>query len=393
MNNWDSSDELEIIDIDNMEDAETHEVLSETGAMYTRPLGLKPGWSEAYDPVIDEQHRAEEEPPRARFRISPHILILVAILIILAVAIARFLIWNRGVETQSDGSGDDKFLVEVNDNMVLLSESKLEGHKDDGKTTVLCLGNAPFSDDTSEKGLAGQIARIGNVTTINASFPNSQVTCLNPKYDPSDMKGMDDIFNLFYVSYAISLGDYTSLETVAGAHPDDPRYAASVEALRNTDFNKVDIIAIMYDAVDYQNDMPIVNEGYEDELTTYVGSLKNACKLIQERYPFIRIVFMSPTYMLYEDEDGDFLNGRTTDIGNGTLIQYWQWAFDTCGSQSVSFLDNYYGSVNDDNYEKYLKDNVHLNEDGFIKVADHFVYKVIQEEYAEYDANRLMVEQ
>ena len=182
-----------------------------------------------------------------------------------------------------------------------------------------------------------------------------------------------------------------SLETVATLHPDDERYTASIETLKSLDMESVDIIAVMYDSTDYENGMPIANLQYEDELTTYTGAMRNAFKLIQEAYPYIRIVFLSPTYMLHENEDGSVSDGRTTDLGNGTLIQYWQWAFDTCAECSVSFLDNYYGSVNDSNYTEYLSDHMHLNEAGRTKVADHFVYKVLMEEYSEYDANALAV--
>ena len=68
--------------------------------------------------------------------------------------------------------------------------------------------------------------------------------------------------------------------------------------------NKVDVIAIMYDASDYQNRRPVYNEGNQDELVTYVGSLRSSFKLLQEKYPWVRIVFMSPTYMLHKEENG-----------------------------------------------------------------------------------------
>lgn len=199
---------------------------------------------------------------------------------------------------------------------------------------------------------------------------------------------MDDIFNLFYVSYAISIGDFSSLETVASAHTEDSAYQQSVDALKNTDFSKVDVIAIMYDGTDYINGMAMQNPDVPDELTTYVGSLSNSFKLLQDKYPYIRIVFMSPYYAEY-----DGVSSRTTDLGNGTIVNYFQWAYDTCGSSSVSFLDNYYGSVNENNYKDYLSDDVHLNAAGCTKVADHFVYKVIQDNYAEYNVSSMAVAQ
>ena len=38
-----------------------------------------------------------------------------------------------------------------------------------------------------------------------------------------------------------------------------------------------------------------------------------------------------------------------------------------CG---VSFIDNYYGTINEDNYKEYMRDYFHLNEKGREKVAD-----------------------
>ena len=328
----------------------------------------------------------EEEPERAK-RLPLHLILPILIAAVLVIAIVRFFVWSKGSDLNIDKTGsEDRFNIEVNDNMVYLPDSKLEGHEDDGVTTILCLGNEPFSEDTSDSGLAAQIAELGDCNVINAAFPDSQVTCENAVYSTENLDSMDDIFNLFYVSYAISIGDFSSLKTVASVHTEDPAYMNSVEALESTDFDKVDIIAVMYDGIDYINGMAMQNPDVPDELTTYVGSLINSFKLLQEKYPYIRIVFLSPYYAEY---DGS--SSRTTDLGNGTIVNYFQWAYDTCGSCSVSFLDNYYGSVNETNYKEYLSDGIHLNAEGRTKVADHFVYKVLQDNYDEYNAQTLSV--
>lgn len=333
------------------------------------------------------QHGQHEEEPERAKRLPLHLILPILIAAVLVIAIVRFFIWSKGSDLNIDRTGsEDRFNIEVNDNMVYLPESKLEGHEDDGVTTILCLGNEPFSEDTSDSGLAAQIAELGDCNVINAAFPDSQVTCENAVYSTENLESMDDIFNLFYVSYAISIGDFSSLKTVASVHTEDPAYMNSVEALESTDFDKVDIIAVMYDGIDYINGMAMQNPDVPDELTTYVGSLINSFKLLQEKYPYIRIVFLSPYYAEY---DGS--SSRTTDLGNGTIVNYFQWAYDTCGSCSVSFLDNYYGSVNETNYKKYLSDDIHLNAEGRTKVADHFVYKVLQDNYDEYNAQTLSV--
>ncbi len=328
-----------------------------------------------------------ETESSGRRRLPLHLILPIVIVAVLVIAVVRFMVWSKGTDLHIDSSGNaDRFNIEVNDNMVYLPDSKLEGHEDDGVTTILCLGNEPFSEDTSDTGLAGQIASLGNCNVINAAFPDSQVTCENAAYSTDSLDSMDDIFNLFYVSYAISIGDFSSLKTVASVHTEDPTYERSVEALENTDFSKVDMIAIMYDGIDYINGMAMQNPDVPDELTTYVGSLINSFQLIQEKYPYIRIVFLSPYYAEY-----DGASSRTTDLGNGTIVNYFQWAYDTCGDCSVSFLDNYYGSINETNYKDYLSDGIHLNAAGRTKVADHFVYKVLQDNYAEYNAQTLSV--
>ena len=333
-----------------------------------------------YDDYGDDDRSANG----SRRGIPIHLILPIVIAIVLIIAVVRLVIWNRGTTIDTTTS-ENSFNVEVNDSMVLLSSSDLEGAADDGVTTILCLGNEPFSADTSASGLAGQIAALGDVEVINAAFPDSQVTCENETYTVDTLDDMDDIFNLFYVAYAISIDDYSSLATVASAHSDET-YADAVEALQNTDFSAVDIIAIQYDGIDYINGMAMYNEDVPTELTTYVGSLTNSFALLRAAYPHIRIVFMSPWYAEY-----DGASSRTTDLGNGTIVDYFQWAYDTCGSDGISFLDNYYGSINENNFEEYLSDGVNLNEDGCTKIADHFVYKVIQGSYAEYNVDAMAV--
>lgn len=342
------------------------------------------------------RHNDDRESLQERFRDPAfwvHILLPAAIVAIALFAFIRYQIWARGEKIVIDQDNESRFSIEVNDNMVLLPESRLEGHEDDGVTTILCLGDAPFSDAAGENGLAGQISALSGATTINAAFPDSQVACFNKAYKTDTQHDMDDIFNLFYVSYAISIGDYTAMENVAKTHTDNDQFLQSVTALENTDFSKVDIIAIMYDGIDYENSSPLTNPalGLTEQLETYQGAMSNAFQALQNKYPYIRIVFLSPTYMLREDENGELQDARTDNFGNGTLIQYWQYAYDTCGDNGVSFLDNYYGSINENNYTEYLSDNIHLNDAGRTKVADHFVYKVINNEYAEYDAGSLAV--
>ncbi|WP_130838556.1 SGNH/GDSL hydrolase family protein [Lachnoclostridium sp. Marseille-P6806] len=335
---------------------------------------------------------------RTRRPLSLNLLLLAAILIIAGTAVLRLVIWNRGTGMKPAEASATAFDVEVQDVIIALDPAKREGHRDDGRTVVLFLGGNPVCDETGKTGITAKVVAlaetgtveatgstveaVGTVEAFSAGFPSSRVACVNALYDVS---AVDDVFNMYYVANAIHLGDYTALDNAAALHPEDSRFAESVNTLKNTDFDAVDIIAFMYDAQDYFTGSPVMNENDEDDIQTYTGAMKRALELIQEKYPHIRLVFLSPTYAEYIDGSGSVHSGDTFDLGNGALPTYWAKAIDVCTAVGVSFIDNYYGTVNQSNYPDCLSDNVHLNEKGRALVADHFVTKIIRGDYSEYD--------
>ena len=44
-----------------------------------------------------------------------------------------------------------------------------------------------------------------------------------------------------------------------------------------------------------------------------------------------------------------------------------------CGQMQITFVDNIYGTFNENNASDYLSDNLHLNAEGRRKVAEHLV--------------------
>ena len=336
----------------------------------------------------EQQRRSFDDGIRVKgFHMNLHVIMVLLIAALLAGAVISLLLWNRGTLTVWDREDTStKFDVEVQDVIFPLNPALLEGHEDDGVTTILFLGNDPLSDDRTETGLAEQIAIKGDVVAINASFPSSRVACENLLYDTSTQEGIDDAFNLYYVCSAIARQDFVAMENIA-PFKNDPSLTAGLENLKNTDMDKVDMIVIMYDAIDYLEKRPVDNFNNDIDLQTYTGALKSSIELIKETYPYIRIVFLSPTFAFYVDENDKFQSGASTDLGNGAIPTYWVRAIDVCSSEGISFIDNYYGSINGDNYLKFMRDAVHLNEAGRRQIAEHFVAKILKNQYAEFDVS------
>ena len=298
---------------------------------------------------------------KSKSKVNGHIILLAAILVLAATAIIKLIIWNIGTKSDYDPENiAEGYDVEALDTIIPLSESKLEGHVDDGVTTILCLGNNPLTDETGSNGFISLLSSKTGAVVYNGGFPESTIGAKYAVYSESYPK---DNFNLPYVAQSICSRDFSRLESAAMAEQ-DKIYQESVETLKNIDYGKLDMIAIIYDGRDYLECIPSDNPNDPHELSTYTGGLRTAIENIQNTYPYIRIVVMSHTFAQSIDANGNYQNGGSTDLGNGALPHYLLKEIDVAISCGVSIIDNFYGTINEDNYHDYMSDYIHLNDAG-----------------------------
>ena len=122
----------------------------------------------------------------------------------------------------------------------------------------------------------------------------------------------------------------------------------------------------------YDKSSYIYNPLDEDDVTTYCGALSASVKLIQERYPYIRIVVISPP-ACGKTIDDYYVDATQIDLANGTLNDYIGNEVAVCATRGISFIDIYFGVINVDTRDKYLNDDYHINEEGAKAVAARFV--------------------
>lgn len=317
-----------------------------------------------------ESNDAEAQTPERHFHINIHIIILGAIVLIVGFSAYRLYKWNQGVPSDYDPDYQTTdFDIEAMDSIIPLAPDKLEGHEDDGMTTILCLGDDPFSLNQGEGGLAEQIALKTGATVYNGSFTGTTMASQNPSYQ--DWYFLD-AFSFSFVAQSLASGDFDTMKQAA-AYSYDEAFPRTTEMLASLDMNSIDIICIMYDGSDYINKRPCDDPNAPYDIITYTGALRAGVTAIQEAYPHIRIVVMSHTFCHTINEEGNFENGDRIDLGNGTLSHYLQKELDACMDCGVSLIDNFYGSVNEDNYLDYMTDYIHLNDDARELLADRFV--------------------
>ena len=312
---------------------------------------------------MEDEDYDEEEEKRARgFKLpNIHVIILSLIALLLIVSVVKLVLWNKGIKIDIDPNEDtSQFDVEVLDSIIPMEASKLEGHADDGVNTILCLGDNPFSDRGQEGSVCELMASMTGSQVYNGAFPSSLLTARFEEYNPDFTR---DNYSLYYVAKAITTNDYSNLD-YAVSFEEDPAYIDALESLKAVDYDNLDTIVIMYDAIDYVEGSIAENPENPYQICSYTGALRSAIEMIQETYPYVRIYVMSHYFCHAIGEDGNFQNGGTTDLGNGTLTHYLQKEIEVCMDCGVSFIDNFYGSINEDNYLEYMTDYIHLNDDG-----------------------------
>ena len=325
--------------------------------------------------VLYKMSRRDENDQR-QIPMWVHIALAVIIVGVLAFSAFKLWKWNMGT-AKTEGVTGESYEIEVLDQIFLLPEDKKAGHEDDGTETILFLGNDALTYDTSKTGVTANVqSLIPGSNCINAGFPASTVALKNATY--TDDYGLD-AFSFYNVAKCIYDEDFDQLIEKATLFPDS-QYDKSAEALKALDFNTVDTLVIFYNAQDYLSLRIGMNPDDDSDPVTYSGALNAGIKLIQEKYPVIRIVCMSFPMCYAYDSSGQLVSGDRFDFGNGKLTTYLQFMIDVSGATGVSFVDNYYGTIDEDNSSSWLLDNVHVNADCNAYMAEHFV-RVIYPEY------------
>lgn len=329
----------------------------------------------------DNRRRARDLTKKPfRLHISIHVVLLAVTLLFVAGIVYKFM--NFGVpvdldEIFKDGPGtyDDTFdtilpLIDQDGNPVYAEYG--EG------SNILLFGNAPFADDRDSKdGLANMIREETGANVINCSISGSylatELTELNAQECPWD------IFNFYWLcTIAIHRNPGIPEQFLAGMEilgDSAPPEAMEVfNTLQEIDLDTIDVIVVMYDASDYLAGHEMYNDADSTDLTQFTGNTEAGIELLRFHYPNIRLIILSPTYAYGLDENGNYVSSDIQRYGQDVLSTYVIKQYASCASRSVTFVDNLYGTITEDNAKEYLTDHLHLNQKGRKKVAERLLY-------------------
>lgn len=142
------------------------------------------------------------------------------------------------------------------------------------------------------------------------------------------------------------------------------------------DFSKTKVLIIEHGTNDYNAARGLDNPEDKYDITTFGGALRSSLKLLQEKYPDMQIVLLSPLYCEFPELNGQ--PGYLTDFGQGVLDDYVSLEQAIAEEFGVPFIDAYHNSgIWEPNAEEYLADGLHLTDEGTILLSE-FVAKELQ---------------
>lgn len=374
--------DIEIVDLENetMQDTDSGKSAHKSNKKQTSDVSPKADEYDDFSEEYEEEDYPEEDkapaPAGIRRFLNVHVFFALVMIIVIGLVAYRFTHWGQRV-SQSDifkdgqGSYNDSWdsilpLTDENGQMVITDASN-----------IVLFGNAPFADDRdSSDSLANLIAKETGANIYNCSISGSYLAAQELNFDPT-VAAMDAYCLYWLVSLATGapIDNYyvQAAEQLGDKTPTDAEEV--INTLKTLDFNTIDTVAIMYDATDYLLGNPMYNDDNPTDPTQFTGNLEASLDVLQSLYPQIRIIVMSPTYAYAVDENGDYVSSDMYIYNNRDVLS--TYVIKECYSanlHSVSFMDNLYGSITEDNAKEYLTDNLHLNVKGRKLIAKRFEY-------------------
>ncbi len=306
-----------------------------------------------------------------------HITTLCIVVFVIGFIIIRFLNFGQHIgqdEIFKDGKGDYSDTMDL---MLPVEDIYLEGREDDGVTTIVTFGNSPFADDyDSENNLAALIADKADAVVYNCAIEGSYLASQEDHFI-QDKAPMDAYTFYWLACLASGIMPQQIFDEASAALGEDTPYKADeiIDMIDDIDFEKVDVIAVMYDATDYFMGNYIYDISYHKNIQAFTGNLVAGLEVLQQTYPHIRIIVMSPPYAFYVDEEGNYLSSDQNKYNSkeATLSTYCIYQGDMCSERAVTYVDHIFGTITESNASQYLTDHIHLNQAGRELVAERFV--------------------
>ena len=235
---------------------------------------------------------------------------------------------------------------------------------------VVMLGDSIFGQVRDETSVAAVLSELLNQPVFNGALGGTAMGRQDRDMRLADAK---DSLSMEALARAIAWKDFGVQQTARIRESGTEHFAATIDELTTIDFEQVELLLIGHGINDYHSGMPIYNEKNTYDGYTFSGALRSALETLQEKYPEMRIVVVTPTYswyVYYEEKD---VTCEVNDLGGGILEDYVKAQIQVAEEMGVEVIDLYHDFYPHDewsDWERYTTDGVHPNEEGRRLIAE-----------------------
>lgn len=231
-----------------------------------------------------------------------------------------------------------------------------------------------FGDSVTEFGnYPGIVAENTGMTVHNMGFKGTRLA-----YHPYSAY---DEFSLTRIVDAIISQDFSEQDK---AIQEDRNYSIAFkehfEQLKNIDFNTVDLVSVLIGTNDYMgNQAGVVSLGNPTDNTpeTFYGAINYFVQTMQENYPHIELIFITPTWRMNHENLGGESAAVQPNARENYLIEFVDVIIERGHHYGIPTLDLYRTSgLNEENHATFFEDHVHPNDQGFELIGNtvtHFL--------------------
>ena len=293
----------------------------------------------------------------------------IIILVIVVFCIYRLIDWDsRAVSVDTSDIEEGEFDIEVQDMYVYPEDKEYPNHIKDDVEDILVLGNVYANNQGKEHSIINMLRDNLDANIIDATIDTSRCSCEGPGI----VFGWDSA-SLYHVVVQLCEKDIYKLARTSWAalFNSEERYDQFIETIRDLDLNKVDTVMIMYNLIDYYNGKAALALT-EDDVRGVRGSLEQSVALLQEKYPHINIIIVSPYPSVITGENGELIYSSMTDYGLLTSSYYFENYYAVATEHCLSFIDNYSYGITEDNITEYVV-NTQLTDKGIDFLGQHII--------------------
>lgn len=245
---------------------------------------------------------------------------------------------------------------------------------------IVTMGDSVMGVCRDETSIVSQLSSLLNTSVFNGALGGTSLSRIN---DLDSMGYSKDCMSGVSLSKAIASGDFGPQQATKVKESMTEYFPETIDEMEQIDFSKVDILLLQYGFNDYHAGIPIYPAEGENEEASFVGALESCVKSLQEAYPNLRIVLVTPTYSWYPYNELTHLTCEEYNLGGGVLEEYVNAEIQTAHALRVEILDVYHNFYSHDTWEDweiYTTDGLHPNEEGRTLLAEK-IAAYLQEEH------------